>query len=114
MELPRKTPLTEKTPRKHSSAPSYTMLAFHQWGFSSGWEDRIPVPAVGEDRGSGLSGGKGCAAMGTTGRCGMWVILLGHNKAGGPGWSLGCDPGPLPLSTGCFGLGMSGGRSSRG
>lgn len=21
-----------------------TILAFHQWGFSSGWEDRIPVP----------------------------------------------------------------------
>lgn len=23
---------------------SYTMLAFHQWGFSSGWGDMIPVP----------------------------------------------------------------------
>jgi hypothetical protein len=23
---------------------SYTMLAFHQCGFSSGWEDRIPLP----------------------------------------------------------------------
>lgn len=29
--------------RKHES--TYTMLAFHQWGFSSGSGDRIPVPA---------------------------------------------------------------------
>jgi hypothetical protein len=35
---------------------SYTILAFHQWGFSSGWEDRIPVP--GETR-------RGYAGMGT-------------------------------------------------
>lgn len=30
-----------------SVVPPYTMFAFHQWGFSSGWEDRIPVPADG-------------------------------------------------------------------
>lgn len=28
---------------------SYTMFAFHQWGFSSGWGDRIPVPELEKD-----------------------------------------------------------------
>ena len=49
-----RTPKTElPSPRKDLLAPSYTMLAFHQWGFSSGWEDRIPVPVIGKNRGSG-------------------------------------------------------------
>lgn len=44
-------------PRRHPAAPSYTMLAFHQWGFSSGWEDRIPVP--GEEQRQGSFWGEG-------------------------------------------------------
>lgn len=39
----------------HQGKPmfSYTILAFHQCGFSSGWEDRIPVPG---ETGRGYAG----------------------------------------------------------
>lgn len=68
-------------PRKDLPAPSYTMLAFHQWGFSSGWEDRIPVPVAGEDRGSGSFWWEGaCRGEDYRKVWGCGGILLGHSK----------------------------------
>lgn len=47
------TPKQEVTAEAISpSSLSYTMLAFHQWGFSSGCDDRIPVPADGGKEGT--------------------------------------------------------------
>lgn len=68
-----------RLPGKDLLAPSYTMLAFHQCGFSSGWEDRIPVPAAGGQR----QWWQGACEMRTRGRLGGEGILVGPSKVGG-------------------------------
>lgn len=35
-------------PNSHSHFPAYTIFAFHQCGFSSGCDDRMPVPVDGK------------------------------------------------------------------
>lgn len=70
MGLATKEPLPEGPPPREG--PSYTMLAFHQWGFSSGWEDRIPVPVVSEGRGSGSFCWEGVCGDGSYGN--VWGV----------------------------------------